>query len=52
VDTRASSNDSTLLHFLITTIAEKFPSVNENLIDDLELSKEACRGRTKSKTLI
>lgn len=43
VDTRATSNDTTLLHFLCTTIEEKFPSISENLLKDLELCGEACR---------
>ncbi|KAG1474349.1 hypothetical protein G6F56_000414 [Rhizopus delemar] len=43
VDTRASTNDTTLLHFLCTMIEEKFPVISENLIKDLELCGEACR---------
>ncbi|OBZ82725.1 Formin-A, partial [Choanephora cucurbitarum] len=43
VDTRASSNDTTLLHFLCTLIEEKFPSINDHLLEDLELCGEACR---------
>lgn len=44
VDTRASSNDTTLLHFLCTMVEEKFPSISDHLINDLELCGEACRG--------
>jgi hypothetical protein len=44
VDTRASSNDTTLLHFLCIMIEEKFPTISENLLTDLELCGEACRG--------
>lgn len=44
VDTRASSNDTTLLHFLCTMVEEKFPSISENLVNDLEVCREACRG--------
>ncbi|KAF1806704.1 hypothetical protein FB192DRAFT_1271756 [Mucor lusitanicus] len=43
VDTRATSNDTTLLHFLCTMIEEKFPDISKNLLKDLELCGEACR---------
>lgn len=46
VDTRASSNDTTLLHFLCTMVEEKFPSISKNLVNDLEVCREACRGNT------
>lgn len=46
VDTRASSNDTTLLHFLCTMVEEKFPTISEHLVNDLELCGEACRGKT------
>jgi hypothetical protein len=45
VDTRASSNDTTLLHFLCTMIEEKFPDISKHLLDDLELCGDACRGK-------
>ena len=47
VDTRASSNDTTLLHFLCTLIEEKFPAINDHLTEDLEICGEACRGKRK-----
>jgi hypothetical protein len=48
VDTRASSNDTTLLHFLITMIEDQFGAINEHLLNDLSLCKEACRGKIKA----
>lgn len=50
VDTRASSNDTTLLHFLCTMIEEKFPEIGNNLLNDLELCGEACRGKSNKIT--
>lgn len=44
VDTRASTNNTTLLHFLCTTVEENFPEISKNLVKDLELCGEACRG--------
>lgn len=44
VDTRASTNDTTLLHFLCTMVEEKFPTISQSLVKDLELCGEACRG--------
>ncbi|KAG0914538.1 hypothetical protein G6F33_004165 [Rhizopus arrhizus] len=43
VDTRASTNNTTLLHFLCTTVEENFPEISKNLVKDLELCGEACR---------
>lgn len=44
VDTRASTNNTTLLHFLCTMVEEKFPNISTRLVKDLELCGEACRG--------
>lgn len=45
VDTKASNNDSTLLHFLINTMESKFENTSSQLLEDLKLCGEACRGK-------
>lgn len=44
VDTKSSDNSSTLLHFLIQIVEEKFQYINDKLLKDLQLCGEACRG--------
>ncbi|KAI8100130.1 uncharacterized protein BX664DRAFT_355473 [Halteromyces radiatus] len=43
IDTKASNNDSTLLHFLISTMESKFATTSMQLLEDLQLCGEACR---------
>ncbi|CAO3587923.1 unnamed protein product [Absidia cylindrospora] len=43
VDTKASNNDSTLLHFLISTMESKFGNTSNQVLEDLKLCGEACR---------
>jgi Formin Homology 2 Domain len=50
VDTKAATENTTLLHFLAKVVEEKLPRVND-FVEDLKDCDLACKGKIKSRAI-
>lgn len=50
MDTKAATENTTLLHFLAKVVEEKLPRVN-NFVEDLKDCDLACKGKDKFRNI-